>query len=607
MLPEFTGLYGQPGVLDDGKADCGMSARTHIVTASLGSTAEMLASSSGAGQLDLSDSDPVTLEVRGLGVSINTSPSWFEPATYHGLAAAKFSTTPQMRTLLQDVSATFGSGSLTAIMGGSGSGKTTLLNAISQRAAGWRLKQDGMITFNGQSNVHGVRYAYVMQHDILIPTLTVRETLQYAADLRLASTTSTDERHQVVEGVIRELGLKDCADTRIGNRQHGGCSGGEKRRVSIGIQLLANPPVLFLDEPTTGLDATSAFQLIQTLKMLARKGRLIITTIHQPRAEIWDYFDGLIVLSRGRSVYSGPTSECLPWFQRQGLHLPSFVNPAEFIIDISSIDSRTPELEQVSTARVDALKKAWELESQKLYTPLGNDTSAAQSPSKQVTTRSRYTRLYRQVRILTGRTLKVTYRDPLGLTASILEAIVMGIATGYINHNVGRDEAGIRSRQGALYMAAAMQGYLILIFETYRMSIDITIFDRESLDDCVDPLPFIISRRIARALTEDITVPLIYSILFYFISGFDLDANKFFVFFLITLMNHYVSVSCAMTCVVASRNFATASLIANLASTLQSLAGGLLVHSSTIPAYLQWTKWITYTASSPYLHHQLDV
>ena len=107
--------------------------------------------------------------------------------------------------------------------------------------------QEGSVTFNGHAGVRYARHAYVMQQDILLPTLTVRETLRYSADLRLPSTTTAEDRARVVEEVIRELGLKECADTRIGNSQHRGCSGGEKRRVSIGVQLLANPSVLFLD------------------------------------------------------------------------------------------------------------------------------------------------------------------------------------------------------------------------------------------------------------------------------------------------------------------------------------------------------------------------
>lgn len=136
----------------------------------------------------------------------------------------------------------------------------------------------GQITYNGNASIKKVRHAYVMQQDVLIPTLTVRETLLYSAELRLPASTSREDRVKAVEEVILQLGLKECANTRIGDNEHKGCSGGEKRRVSIGVQLLANPSVLFLDEPTTGLDATSAFQLVKTLKHLARMGRTVITT-----------------------------------------------------------------------------------------------------------------------------------------------------------------------------------------------------------------------------------------------------------------------------------------------------------------------------------------
>src|SRR3954447_19242401 len=123
-------------------------------------------------------------------------------------------------------------------------------NVMSERMKGTSLFVSGCVTFNNKSSLRDVQHAYVMQQDVLIPTLTVRETLQYAAELRLASNTTREERSTIVEEVILELGLKECAGTRIGDNEHKGCSGGEKRRVSIGVQLLSNPSVLFLDEPT---------------------------------------------------------------------------------------------------------------------------------------------------------------------------------------------------------------------------------------------------------------------------------------------------------------------------------------------------------------------
>jgi hypothetical protein len=161
-------------------------------------------------------------------------------------------------------------------------------------------------------------------------------------------------------------------------------------------------------------------------------------------------------------------------------------------------------------------------------------------------------------------------------------------------YDLGRDQVGIRSRQGCLYVAASLQGYLVLIFETYRMTLDMPIFDREASERCVSPVAFVFSRRLARLLTEDLLVPVIFSVLIYFMTGLDRQADKFFTFFAISLLNHYIAVVCATTCVVISRNFATASLIASLIYTLQSLASGMIVQIETIPIYVRWTRWITY-------------
>ncbi|KAL5091533.1 hypothetical protein Trisim1_003135 [Trichoderma cf. simile WF8] len=546
----------------------------------------------GAANLSLDDVEAVDVQIRGLAISVDTAPSWLDPGTYPELFSAGFKTAPRIKTLLHSVDADLKPGTLTAIIGGSGSGKTTLLNNLAERVVSSRLSQQGLAVFNGQLGVNSVRHAYVMQQDILLPTLTVRETLRYSADLRLPSSTSAEDRERIVEEVIRELGLKECANTRIGNSQHRGCSGGEKRRVSIGVQLLSNPSVLFLDEPTTGLDATSAFQLIRTLKALAQKGRNIITTIHQPRSEIWDLFDNLIILSKGSPVFSGPVSECLPWFKDLGHQLPPFVNPAEFVIDIAAVDNRTPELEAETSTRLESLKAAWRIESESRFPALQGIAEMRRNKHSKATTHAGF---LRQVRILTDRTLKVTYRDPLGMTASILEAIIMGLVIGYLFYNVGRDQAGIRSREGLLYICVGLQGYLILMFETYRLTIDMPTFDRESSEHCVDAVPYILSRRLARLVTEDFPVPFLFSLILYFMAGFDHDAAKFFTFFSISFVNHFACIMCAFTCVVTVRHFPGASLIANFAFTLQSIACGIFIQVDTIPVYVRWLKWVTWS------------
>lgn len=155
-------------------------------------------------------------------------------------------------TVLHSVTAHIPGGKLTAILGGSGSGKTTLLNALSGRFQNQNQTVSGEITYNGYNDLSRFRTAYVIQEDVLPATLTVRETLQYAADLR-SNWKSGRQRDQAVDELVRRLGLETCTDTRIGHGSGHGCSGGERRRVSIAIQLLIGASVLFCDEPTTGV------------------------------------------------------------------------------------------------------------------------------------------------------------------------------------------------------------------------------------------------------------------------------------------------------------------------------------------------------------------
>jgi ABC-type multidrug transport system ATPase subunit len=530
---------------------------------------------------------PVSIHVKNLKVGIDVSPNSILSIfrSNRGAREEKF------KAILKDVNAYMPSGSVTAIIGSSGSGKTSVLNTLSHRVGGGRLKATGDITYNGNSKLSSIRSAYVMQQDILLPTLTVRETLRYAAELRLPPPTTDKERLKVVEEVILELGLKECANTRIGNSIHQGCSGGEKRRTSLAVQMLSNPSVLFLDEVTTGLDAATAFQLVNTLKSLAIKGRNIICTIHQPRSEIWNLFDYVLLLAGGSPVYSGSAARCLPYLEDLGHALPTFVNPAEYLIDLSAIDTRTPEAEVRTSTRVSGLVQAFKNspENEDLYA-MGEEKSVDTGEHAGVISTQTHAPLGHQIRVLTARTLKVTYRDPMGVAGSMLEAISMAVITGWIFLQLDGSLSGIRSREGALYNAAALQGYLVLIFETYRLSIDIQLFDREHGEGVISVSSFLLSRRLARLFIEDVPVPLIFSVIYYFMVGFRPLASQFFVFFSILLLSQYIAVNFATLCIAVSRDFATASFVANMGFTLQSLGCGYFVQPNQIPIWVRWLK-----------------
>lgn len=385
--------------------------------------------------------DAVDVHIENLNVDINVSPRKFTDLIW----GRRTPDNVEYKQILKNVSASMPHSTVSAILGASGSGKTSLLNTLSHRIEVGSLRTTGKVLYNGHANLETVRSAYVMQQDILLPTLTVRETLRYAAELRLPPPATAKERCQIVEDVILELGLKDCADTRIGDSVHKGCSGGEKRRTSLAVQMLANPSVLFLDEVTTGLDASAAYQLMRTLRSLARKGRTIIITIHQPRSEIWSLFDNVLVLANGSPVYSGQAADCLPYFQGIGYQMPAFMNPAEYVIDQAAIDNRSSEAEATSSARVQRMIEEWRkyfhkqislsLDSSNAETEKADANGKASleaSRRQAVFKRHHHAGFARQVHVLTQRTFKVTWRDPYGMAGILFEATMMALISGLI-------------------------------------------------------------------------------------------------------------------------------------------------------------------------------
>ncbi|GJM94419.1 hypothetical protein PR202_ga11060 [Eleusine coracana subsp. coracana] len=260
-------------------------------------------------------------------------------------SSSSSSSSRHMKTLLDTISGSARDGELFAVMGASGSGKSTLLDALAGRIACDSLK--GHVSLNGEP-LQGRRLraisAYVMQDDLLYPMLTVRETLLFAAEFRLPRSLSPEKKRARVDALVDQLGLARAADTIIGDEGHRGVSGGERRRVSIGTDIIHDPILLFLDEPTSGLDSASAFMVVQVLRRIAQSGSVVMMTIHQPSARIMGILDRLILLSRGRTVYAGTPAGLKPFFSEFGAPIPDNENPAEFALDtIREFERQEPD------------------------------------------------------------------------------------------------------------------------------------------------------------------------------------------------------------------------------------------------------------------------
>uniref|UniRef100_A0AAQ4PY23 ABC transporter domain-containing protein n=1 Tax=Gasterosteus aculeatus aculeatus TaxID=481459 RepID=A0AAQ4PY23_GASAC len=210
---------------------------------------------------------------------------------------------------------------LNAIMGATGSGKSSFLDVLAARKDPAGLSGEVLIDGAHQPANFKCLSGYVVQDDVVMGTLTVRENFRFSAALRLPASVGT----QLIRGI----------------------SGGERKRTNIGMELIIDPPVLFLDEPTTGLDASTASSVLLLLKRMANSGRTIILSIHQPRYSIYRLFDSLTLLVNGKQVFHGPAHSALEYFSNIGYTCEPHNNPADFFLDIINGDSTAVALNSI--------------------------------------------------------------------------------------------------------------------------------------------------------------------------------------------------------------------------------------------------------------------
>nr|XP_005292067.1 broad substrate specificity ATP-binding cassette transporter ABCG2-like [Chrysemys picta bellii] len=222
-----------------------------------------------------------------------------------------------LKQILKDINGIMRPG-LNAILGPTGSGKSSLLDILAARKDPHGLS--GEILINGAPRPANFKCisGYVVQNDVVMGTLTVRENFEFSAALRLPSTVSEQEKKERVNQIIRELGLAKVADSKVGTQFIRGVSGGERKRTNIGMELITDPAVLFLDEPTTGLDASTANAVLLLLKRMSSQGKTIIFSLHQPRYSIFRLFDSLTLLAAGSLLYHGPARNALQYFKSIG-------------------------------------------------------------------------------------------------------------------------------------------------------------------------------------------------------------------------------------------------------------------------------------------------
>uniref|UniRef100_A0A8D0GJ19 ABC transporter domain-containing protein n=1 Tax=Sphenodon punctatus TaxID=8508 RepID=A0A8D0GJ19_SPHPU len=443
----------------------------------------------------------------------------------------------------------FGSGimkpGMNAILGPTGSGKTSLLDVI----AGWkdpRGLKGGQIFMDGKEVIDSRFHqcsAYVIQEDILTGTLSVRENLQFSASLRLPQSRNNEaEKKLKVNGVIQELGLQDCADTKIGTEFLRGISGGEKKRCSIGMELITSPSLIFLDEPTTGLDANTANAIMQLLHQLSRKGRTVIFSIHQPRHSIFRLFDHLTLMNKGEIIYAGPAEEATAYFNSIGYQCEPFNNPLDFFLDVISGE-------------------------------------ILQSESRP--------------KLGDCRNVKNLLRNPQTSIGQVLLGTFFSILVGLIFYQIPDTlPEALQNRVGAFFFLVINQVFgnlsAVELFIHERK-----LFIHESSRGYYRTSAYFLAKVFSDLVPNRIIPLLLFSSISYFMMGLKPDAGSFFLYVITLGLTNLAAVSMAFLVSASVDTFAVANILIALPFVFMMVFGGFLVNLNSMLSWLAWIKWIS--------------
>ncbi|XP_015900453.1 ABC transporter G family member 22 isoform X1 [Ziziphus jujuba] len=522
--------------------------------------------------------------------------------------------TNEEKDILNGITGSVNPGEVLALMGPSGSGKTTLLNLL-----GGRLFQStvgGSITYNDQTFSKSLksRIGFVTQDDVLFPHLTVKETLTYAALLRLPKALTKEQKEKRAIDVIHELGLERCQDTMIGGSFVRGVSGGERKRVSIGNEIIINPSLLFLDEPTSGLDSTTALKTVQMLHDIAEAGKTVVTTIHQPSSRLFHKFDKLILLGKGSLLYFGKASEAMTYFSSIGCSPLIAMNPAEFLLDLAngnvndvSLPSELEDRVQTECADTDTRNgkpspvsvheylveaydtKVAENEKKKLKIPLPLDEELKSKVS--CPKREWGASWFQQYSILFCRGIKERKHDYfswLRITQVLSTAIILGLLWWQSDAHTPK---GLQDQAGLLFFIAVFWGFFPVFTAIFTFPQERAMLSKERAANMYRLSAYFLARTTSD-LPLDLLLPILFLVVVYFMAGLRLSVSPFFLSMLIVLLSIVAAQGLGLAIGATLMDLKKATTLASVTVMTFMLAGGFFVNK--VPVFISWVRYMSF-------------
>ncbi|GLD52301.1 ATP-binding cassette sub-family G member 2-like protein [Lates japonicus] len=507
------------------------------------------------------------------------------------------------REILSDLNGIMRPG-LNAILGPTGSGKSSFLDILAARKDPSGLSGEVLIDGAPQPPNFKCLSGYVVQEDVVMGTLTVRENLRFSAALRLPSSVPQSEKEARVNHLIKELGLTKVANSKVGTQMTRGISGGERKRTNIGMELIIDPSVLFLDEPTTGLDASTANSVLLLLKRMANRGRTIIMSIHQPRYSIYRLFDTLTLLVSGKMVYHGPAPNTLDYFTNIGYPCEPHNNPADFFLDVINGDSSaTTKVHSSEDLDFEDLGSSRQSIEERLIEEYRNcsyssDTRAeldrivqdkdctSHLNSRTITYNSSF---LHQLQWVLKRTFQNLMLNPQTSVAQLGVNIFLALIVGAIFFRVKDDQSGIQNRMGALFFITTNQCFSTVSAAELFIA-ERKLFVHEYISGYYRVSVYFLSKILSDLTLQTIT-SVIFSCIVYFMIGLKSTAASFFIFTLTVTLVAYTATAMTMAISADQSVVALANILMTITFVFMMIFSGLLVN---LPSIMDWLSWLKY-------------